>query len=102
MKDPVSGPEIGQVVEVLKGRDIGHFSVIIKVVDHRFVYIANGDTRKVDRKKKKNLNHLKLLQYVAPEVKNSIEETGRVTNGKLRFAIQKFTENQTDLLKEGE
>ncbi|WP_096202116.1 KOW domain-containing RNA-binding protein [Bacillus sp. FJAT-45350] len=102
MKDPESGPEIGQVVEVLKGRDTGKFNVIIKLVDHRFVYIADGDLRKVDRAKKKNLSHLKLMEHVSPEVKNSIEETGRVTNGKLRYAVQKFIDTQTDLLKEGE
>lgn len=47
------------------------------------------------------INHLKLLEYVSDEVKNSIQETGRVTNAKLRFALQKFLEDNR-ILKEGE
>lgn len=102
MKDPDSGPTLGQVVEILKGRDSGQYAIIIEQIDYRFVYIADGDKRKYDRAKKKNLAHLKLIHYVSPEVKSSIEKTGRVTNAKLRFAIQYFIENQDDLLKEGE
>ncbi|WP_209125335.1 KOW domain-containing RNA-binding protein [Alkalihalobacillus sp. BA299] len=101
MKDPESGPFIGQVVEVVKGRDRERFCIVIEIIDHRFVYIADGDNRKFDNAKKKNVQHLKFMDYVSDEVKNSMNETGRVTNAKLRFAIQKFLE-RNHLLKEGE
>ena len=101
IRDPGSAPVIGQIVKVIKGRDQEQVGVIINIIDHRFVYIADGDKRKYDRAKKKNINHLKFIDYVSEEVKNSIEETGRVTNAKLRFAINKFLENN-HLLKEGE
>ncbi|MBU8908594.1 KOW domain-containing RNA-binding protein [Desertibacillus haloalkaliphilus] len=102
MKDPESSPEVGQVVKVLKGRDAGDYSVVISISDGRFVQIADGDKRKVDRAKRKNLSHLELTDHVSPEVKNSIEETGRVTNGKLRYALTKYLNQQNGLLKEGE
>ncbi|OLO27150.1 hypothetical protein BTR23_20730 [Alkalihalophilus pseudofirmus] len=101
MKDPESGPFIGQIVEVIKGRDRDRICVVIRIIDHRFVYIADGDSRKFDNAKKKNVQHLKFIDYVSEEVINSMNETGRVTNAKLRFAIQKFQE-QNHLLKEGE
>lgn len=101
MRDPESGPYIGQIVQILKGRDQEQFGVIIKILDERFVYIADGDKRKYDRLKKKNISHLKFIDYVSEEVKNSIQETGRVTNAKLRFALQKFLE-ESRILKEGE
>ncbi|PAY11290.1 RNA-binding protein, partial [Bacillus sp. 7705b] len=39
---------------------------------------------------------------VSPEVQNSINETGRVTNGKLRFSLLKFVRKQVTDLKKGE
>lgn len=87
-------PLPGQIARILKGRDVGNYCVIVKVVDNRFVEVADGDKRKFDRAKKKNLNHLELQRYVSAEVKNSIDETGKVTNGKLRFAIAKFMDEE--------
>lgn len=102
MNDSGPSPELGRIVRIKKGRDQGQFGVIIELIDDRFVGIANGDTRKVDRVKRKNLNHLELVDYIADEVRNSFEETGRVTNGKLRYALTNFLEQHSDLLKEGE
>ncbi|WLD93550.1 KOW domain-containing RNA-binding protein [Alkalihalobacillus sp. AL-G] len=95
-------PQIGQLVQILRGRDAGQVSIVVSIVDDKFVLIADGDKRKHDRAKKKNINHLELFQYISPEVKRSIDETGRVTNGKLRFAVSKFLNDQADLLEKGE
>lgn len=85
-------PQPGQFVQVLQGRDSGKYAVIVEVIDNKFVRIADGDKRKFDRAKKKNLLHLKLFDDVSSEVADSLKETGRVTNGKLRFALSKFME----------
>lgn len=95
-------PQVGQLVHILRGRDAGQINVIVGIVDEKFVLIADGDKRKYDRAKKKNINHLELFQYISPEVKRSIDETGRVTNGKLRFAVSKFLNDQAHLLEKGE
>ncbi|SES16450.1 KOW domain-containing RNA-binding protein [Salipaludibacillus aurantiacus] len=100
MKDPESIPQVGELVRVLNGRDKDQFAFIIDVLDERFVRIADGDKRKVDRAKKKNIQHIERVNIIAPEVKNSIVETGRVTNAKLRFAISTYIDD--NLLKEGE
>ncbi|MDQ0256028.1 ribosomal protein L14E/L6E/L27E [Evansella vedderi] len=100
MKDPDSVPQVGELVRILNGRDKDQFACVIEVMDGRFVRIADGDKRKVDRAKKKNIQHIQRLDIVAPEVKNSIVETGRVTNAKLRFAISTYIDD--NLLKEGE
>lgn len=100
MKDPESVPQAGELVRILNGRDKDQYACIIEVLDERFVYIADGDKRKVDRPKRKNLQHLERSYIVVSEVKNSIVETGRVTNAKLRFAISSYIND--NLLKEGE
>ncbi|MDG5788093.1 KOW domain-containing RNA-binding protein [Evansella sp. AB-P1] len=100
MKDPESIPQVGELVRILNGRDKGQFACIIEILDDRFVRIADGDKRKVDRAKKKNIQHVEQLNILVPEVKSSIVETGRVTNAKLRFAISTYIDD--NLLKEGE
>lgn len=87
-------PQLGQIVEIVKGREAGKYAVIIALVDPRFVLIADGDKRKFDKPKKKNLLHLQLQSEISDVVVNSLRETGRVTNGKLRFALSKYKERE--------
>ncbi|MBC8079350.1 MAG: KOW domain-containing RNA-binding protein [Gorillibacterium sp.] len=87
-------PQLGQIVSVLQGRDAQNYAVIVGFVDCRFVLIADGNKRKFDHPKKKNILHLELFNEVNREVEDSLRETGRVTNGKLRFALNKFQDNQ--------
>ncbi|MYL35868.1 RNA-binding protein [Pontibacillus yanchengensis] len=100
MNEAESSPRIGQVVRVLQGREVEQYMIIIGVVDNRFVLLADGEKRKYDRPKKKNVHHIKLMDYISPEVQNSLLETGRVTNGKLRFALSKFVNEAVTDLKE--
>lgn len=86
-------PQIGQIAKVLRGRDQGKYAVIVSVTDERFVRIADGDKRKFDQAKKKNLLHLQLLNQMSREVADSIAETGRVTNGKLRYALSRVVDD---------
>jgi large subunit ribosomal protein L14e len=102
MSDSDSSPRIGQFVSITQGRDLGQYAIIIRSLDERFVLIADGDKRKYDRPKKKNINHLELFDNVSPEVQNSISESGRVTNGKLRYAMTKFVNEQVTDLEKGE
>ena len=94
--------KVGQIVLITQGRDAGQYAVIIKILDERFVVLADGDKRKYDRPKKKNIHHLEFFDYVSPEVQNSMIATGRVTNGKLRFELTKFVDGLVTDLKKGE
>jgi len=85
-----SVPQVGQLAKVLKGRDADDVYVIIDIVDDRFVLIANGDKRKFDQPKRKNVQHLELQSMISSEVVQSLQESGRVTNGKLRHAVSVF------------
>lgn len=87
-------PQIGQIVRILRGRDFGKFAVIIGLADERFALVADGDKRKFDHPKKKNVLHLQLQDEISEVVVNSLKETGRVTNGKLRYALAKYAETQ--------
>lgn len=83
-------PQLGQIVKILRGRDSGDYAVIVGLADQRNVLIADGRTRKFDHPKKKNLLHLELQNEISDIVVNSLADTGRVTNGKLRHALAKY------------
>lgn len=95
-------PRVGQVVRILQGREAGQYAVVLKLIDDRYVLLADGEKRKYDRPKKKNLQHIEVMDFISPEVQNSLLETGRVTNGKLRFAITKFINEVVTDLKKGD
>ncbi|MFD2115041.1 hypothetical protein ACFSTH_00540 [Paenibacillus yanchengensis] len=84
-------PHIGQLVKVLRGKDENSYAVVIAIVDDKFVMIVDGNKRRFDQPKKKNVLHLELLPVISQEVTSSLLETGRVTNAKLRYVIQKYT-----------
>lgn len=96
MEETHSCPVIGQIVKISRGRETGQLAIVIDIVDDRFVLLADGEKRKYDRPKKKNANHIIPTHYISPEVQNSLLRTGRVTNGKLRFALSKFAEETSD------
>ncbi|SEO75727.1 hypothetical protein SAMN04488134_11265 [Amphibacillus marinus] len=102
MNDKDSRPAIGQVVQILQGREAGQYAIVIRIVDDRFVLLADGEKRKYDQPKQKSFNHINPTPYISPEVQNSLLETGRVTNGKLRFAISKFVNEVVTNLKKGD
>jgi large subunit ribosomal protein L14e len=89
--------QLGQIVKVLRGRDTGKYAIVIRPVEDKFVWVADGDKRKFDQPKKKNIQHLQITNEISSEVVESIREAGRVTNGKIRFALSKYAEHrQTD------
>ncbi|MFC4765926.1 RNA-binding protein [Effusibacillus consociatus] len=101
MLNELPEPLIGQIVEVLKGRETGQYAIIIGVLNERFVLLADGDKRKYDQPKKKNLQHIRFTGGFAMEVFTSIQESGRVTNSKLRFCLNRFESQQNpDIVSE--
>lgn len=102
LKESDSNPQIGQIVQIQKGRDAGQYAVVIQRLDDKFVFIADGEKRKFDSPKKKNIQHLQCQDYMNEEVRRSLLETGRVTNGKLRWALGKFVEEVLEDLEKGD
>lgn len=85
--------QIGQIVKVLKGKDSESFYVVVEIVDDKFVLIVDGAKRKFDQPKRKNIQHLELQPMISSEVVHSLQESGRVTNAKLRYAVNAYVES---------
>ena len=75
---------IGSVVLANAGRDKGRYFVAVS--QRRFVYIADGKERKLEKPKRKNIKH------ISPAGVNI--STDELTNRKLRRLIQGFDPNR--------
>lgn len=95
-------PRLGQIAYVLRGRDAGQYAVVVGVINSKFVMLADGYKRKFDRAKKKNIRHVRLEDFVSDEVANSLHEQGRVTNAKLRYALQQYQRIHSRVEEKGE
>ena len=87
-------PEIlpGSVVFSKKGRDKGRVFVVLLSLDADFVMIADGDTRKLVRPKKKRRRHLTALPAEHPEL-IALYELKRLKDADLRKALKADQEN---------
>lgn len=99
MKNNMPTFKIGEVVEVLMGREKGKYMVVLGL-NQRFVSLVDGDKRKFDKPKKKNLRHIRSTGYISEQVNESLAANGRVSNAKLRYVLQDYISNH--LNREGQ
>ncbi|WP_339060618.1 KOW domain-containing RNA-binding protein [Tepidibacillus marianensis] len=85
--------QVGEIVQIIQGREMGKYGIILGFENERFLLIADGDKRKFDKPKKKNIRHVKSTGYVSKDAISSLEETGKLTNGKMRFIIHDYLTN---------
>jgi ribosomal protein L14E/L6E/L27E len=75
------------------GRDKGNYFVVLATVDENFVYIADGDLRKVDNPKLKKCKHLENTGKTSERVCEKLSEGIRVTNPDLLKELADYKTN---------
>ena len=80
--------QVGRIAVSKAGRDTGRVFVIKQVIDTYYVYIVDGDLRKMDRPKKKKLKHLKLSEDVLDSIADKLKEGTKVFDAEIRSAIR--------------
>ena len=78
--------KVGSVVRSKAGRDKGDFFIVLAMEDN-YVYMANGDLRKVDQPKRKKLKHLQGTEQVSEFIINKLSQGNKVTNSEVRKAL---------------
>ncbi|HSQ88554.1 KOW domain-containing RNA-binding protein [Romboutsia sp.] len=81
---------VGQVVRATSGKEQGRLFFIIKIVDHEYVFIADGKKRKLGKPKLKKVKHLKRYNVINDDVKNKILSEQNVTDAFLRVQLTKL------------
>jgi ribosomal protein L14E/L6E/L27E len=80
--------EIGRVVYSKAGRDAGRYYIIASVLNEEYVYICDGDLRKIESPKKKKVKHLSLTDRYIDEVRSNILSGLKVSNSQIKKFLQ--------------
>ena len=81
--------EIGRVVTSKCGRDEGRKFLVTGEIDEDFVLIADGDTRKIAKQKKKRRRHLKATMTLDIEMRDMILEGKLPEDHQIRACLSK-------------
>jgi large subunit ribosomal protein L14e len=83
--------QIGRVVVSTQGHDQGRRFVVVGIVDEHYVLIADGDTRKLDHPKKKQLKHLRAEPELAPDALTDAHRRAHTADSAIRKALRALT-----------
>lgn len=93
---------LGQVVSSRAGRDRGKLFVVVALVDDRTVSVADGETRTIDRAKRKNLRHLTIHTHVARELGDRLASGEIPSDNELRRYLKALSDASEAQPKEGD
>lgn len=85
--------ELGMIVKSKAGRDKDNFSIIIDIQDE-YVYLVDGDIRRLEHPKKKKIKHIQVTKTVAYDLIDNLENGKKVTNADIRKALQNYVKDQ--------
>ncbi len=81
---------VGQYVRSKAGRDRDRVFIVTQVVDEKYVLIADGDLRRIEKPKKKKIRHLAVLAQVSETLKEKLSGDGKINNALVRREIDKL------------
>ena len=79
--------EPGRIVISTQGHDAGRWYAVVSVLDDRFVLLCDGETRKLEKPKKKQVKHLTALPMTI-QTQGRGESGGPIADSDIRKAIK--------------
>lgn len=79
---------LGKVVHSKSGRDRNRYFIIVGILNADYVYISDGDLRKIEKPKKKKIKHLIFTDIIADEIRELILQGKKISNSKIRKFLQ--------------
>ncbi|GAA0116395.1 KOW domain-containing RNA-binding protein [Clostridium senegalense] len=79
---------LGKVVHSKSGRDRNRYFIIVGILNEDYVYISDGDLRKIEKPKKKKIKHLIFTDMIAQDIKELITNNKKVSNSMIRKFLQ--------------
>lgn len=90
----ISTDYIGRVVLSKSGRDESRYFIIVDIINENYVYISDGDLRKLEKPKKKKIKHLIFTKHTSENIKNLLQEGDKVNNNAIRKYLQSMNSNE--------
>ncbi|MGM0410255.1 MAG: hypothetical protein ACQEQF_05765 [Bacillota bacterium] len=82
--------KVGEIVESTAGRDEGNIYIVAKIVNNKYIEVFDGESKKVNNKKRKNVKHINKTGVVAEELSCWLKEGKRVRNEDIKLAIKDY------------
>lgn len=85
------GIELGNVVKSIAGRDKGRFFVVVNIdKDEKYIYLVDGDIRKVENPKRKKIKHIELTNYSDENLTERITKKRKLTNQEVKKFLREI------------
>jgi len=81
---------LGKVVISKSGRDRGKAFVVVGVLNERFLIVCDGDIRKIENPKKKNIKHLNVTSMQAYDVLEYLRKSEKPPNHIIKKNIKQL------------
>ncbi|NLY42996.1 MAG: RNA-binding protein [Clostridiaceae bacterium] len=82
----------GQIVYSMAGRDKGKYFIVIEKIDENYVYLCDGDLRKIEKPKKKKIKHIRLTGKVDRTIGEKLIAKQKVSNSEIRKSLKAMLE----------
>lgn len=83
---------VGQLVCSTSGRDKDRLYLVYGSAEGNRLLLVDGDKRRLENPKKKNIKHVKVLPYISETVKEKIELQKQITDEDIKNAIEEYRE----------
>lgn len=79
----------GQVVYSKSGRDKRRPFIVVDF-DEQYLYLVDGDLRKLEKPKKKKFMHVQIVNVVVDDIKQKLDENEYLNDADFRKALQAY------------
>ncbi|NLZ52719.1 MAG: RNA-binding protein [Thermoanaerobacteraceae bacterium] len=87
---------LGQLAKSVAGRDKGRFMIVIDIIDENYVYIVDGDLRRVENPKKKKIKHLQLLNKKVDFIADKLVKKRKISNDDVKKALNELIDESLE------
>lgn len=84
---------IGQIVKSKAGRDKDRVFIVCEVLDEQFVFVCDGDLRKLNAPKKKKVKHLMIYNTVLTEFADKLQRNENLDDAYVRRLLEPYTKS---------
>lgn len=82
---------MGCIVQSLAGRDKGNLFLVVGV-EENYVYLVDGDIRKIENPKRKKIKHVELTRFFDANMAERIVKKNKITNQDVKKVIKEIQE----------
>jgi len=82
--------QLGEIVISKSGRDKGNHYIIVDIEGKKYVKVADGDVRRVEHPKRKNIRHLRFTGDIIEELSIWLNDKKRIRNEDIKRFVKNY------------